>query len=132
MRGAVEEARRLLPELQPTTHELLTRVKRWLDHSEAEAAARTTAIRSPGELARVTAAGAVAGAAAQLGDALPALAGPAADLAEQMGRGALRGAAEELGRQARAAARNPAVRVVAGGAAMAGAVAVLLLATRRR
>jgi hypothetical protein len=48
----------------------------------------------------------------------------------------VRGAAEELGRQARAAARNPAVRVVAGGAAVIGAVAgivaVLLLATRRR
>jgi hypothetical protein len=132
MRGAVEEARRLLPELQPTTQELLTRVKLWLDRSEAEAAARTSAIRSPGELAQVTAAGAVAGMAAQLGDALPALAGPAADLAEQVGRGALRGAAEELGRQARAVTRNSAVRVVAGGMAVAVAGAVLLLATRRR
>jgi hypothetical protein len=136
VRGAVEEARRLVPEMRPTTQELLTRVKLWLDRSEAEAAARAKAIHAPGELARVTAAGAVAGAADQLGVALPTLAGPAADLTVHVGRGAVRGAAEELGRQARAAARNPAVRVVAGGAVMAGVVtgvvAVILLATRRR
>jgi hypothetical protein len=136
MRGAVEEARRLVPELRPTTQDLLIRVKCWLDRSEAEAAARAKAIHAPGEIARVTAAGAVAGAADQLGVALPALTRPAADLAEHVGRAAVRGVAEELGRQARAAARNPAFRLVAGGAAvagtMAGILAVLLLATRRR
>jgi hypothetical protein len=135
-RGAFEETRRLVPELRPMTQDLLVHAKQWLDRSQSEAVARTHALRSPGELSRVTAAGAVAGAADQLGVALPALAHPAADLAEHVGRGVVRGAAEELGRQARAAARNPAVRVVAGGTAVTGAVAgivaVLLLATRRR
>jgi hypothetical protein len=136
VRGAIEEARHLVPELRPTTQELLSRVKLWLDRSEAEAVARAHAIRAPGELARVTAAGAVAGATDQLGVALPALAAPASDLAAQVGRGAVRGAVEELGSQARAATRNPAVRAVAGGAALVGAVAgvvaVVLLAARRR
>jgi hypothetical protein len=133
VRGAVEEARRLVPNLQPTTQELLARVNLWLDRSESEAVARAQAIRAPGEMARASAAGAVEGAAGQLGASLPVLAAPAAELAERVGRGAVKGAAEELGRQAIAATRNPAVRLVAGGAAaVAGAAALLLLALRRR
>ncbi len=128
VRGAVEEARRLVPDLQPTTQELIGRVRLWLDRSQAEAAARAQAIRAPGDRARIAAAGAIAGATDQMIAAFPVLAEPAAEFASRVGSGAVRGAAEELGRHARNAARSPVVRgVVAGGAAL-----LLLLAVRRR
>jgi hypothetical protein len=132
VRGALEELRRLVPEMRPMNQELFTRVRQWLDRSESEAAARAHAIRSPGELARVAAAGAIAGVTDQLGVALPALAEPAAEFASRVGRGAVRGAAEELGRQARVAARAPVVRAVLAWSAVCGAAIVVLRAVRRR
>jgi hypothetical protein len=132
VRGTVEELRRLVPEMRPMNQELFARVKLWLDRSESEAAARAHAIRSPGDVARVAAAGAVAGVTDQLSAALPALADPAAEFASRVGRGVVRGAAEELGRQARAAARAPAVRVVAAWVAAWGTALVVLRAVRRR
>jgi hypothetical protein len=132
VRGAVEEMRRLVPEMRPMNQELFARVRLWLDRSESEAAARTRAIQSPGDLADVAAAGAIAGAARQLSAALPALAEPAADFAARVGRGAVRGFAEELGHQARAAARIPAVRAVAAWCAAWGAALVVVRAVRRR
>jgi hypothetical protein len=132
VRGALEETRRLVPEMRPMNEELFARVRLWLDRSEAEAAAREHAIRSPGELARVAAAGAVAGATDQLGVAFPALADPAAEFASRVGRGVVRGAAEELGRQARAAARAPVVRAVMVWGAAWGAALLMLRAVSRR
>jgi hypothetical protein len=138
VQGAIEEFRRLVPYAQPMNEELFARVKAWLDRSETEAAARTQAIHSPGELARTAAQGAVAGVTDQLSAALPVLATPAAEFASRVGRGAVRGVAEELGqqvrelgRQTRRAARSPAGRVVfaCGGAAVA-ALAVLVVARR--
>jgi hypothetical protein len=128
MRGAVEELRRLTPELRPTTQEVLTRVKLWLDRSAAEAAIRARVIREPGDQMRIAAQGAVAGATEQLSVALPQLAEPAAELAARVGRGFVRGTAEELGRQLRLAGRSPLVRAVAAG----GAIVAVLLAARRR
>jgi hypothetical protein len=117
-RGVVEEFRRLVPELQPTTQELLARLRLWLDRSAAEAAARAQAIRAPGDRMRIAAAGAISGATEQLFVALPQLAEPAADFAAQVGRGFVRGTTEEVGRQVRLAARTPLVRAVVAGAAI--------------
>lgn len=128
VRGAVEEFRRLVPDMQPTTKELLGRVKLWLDRSASEAAARAQEIRAPGDRARIATAGAIAGATERLGVALPLLAEPAAEFASRLGRGFVRGAAEEVGRQIQLAARTPLVRAVAAG----GAVVAVLLAVRRR
>jgi hypothetical protein len=128
VRGAVEELRRLVPELQPATQELLARVRRWLDRSALEAEARTQEIRAPGDRARIAAAGAVAGATDQLAVALPELATPATDFAARVGRGFVRGAAEEMGRQVRVAGRSPVVRAVVAG----GAILAVLLAVKRR
>jgi hypothetical protein len=134
VRGAVEEARRLIPDLQPTTQELLGRVKRWLDRSAAEAEERAQVIRAPGDRARVAAAGAVAGAAEQLGAALPGLAAPAAEFASRVGRGFVRGAAEEVACRLEAAARLPLVRAALAGGALAagGAIVAALLGAKRR
>jgi hypothetical protein len=128
LRGAVEEARRLVPEMQPTTHELLARVRLWLERSASEAEARAQEIRAPGDRARIAAAGAIAGATERLAVALPALADPAADFASQVGRGFVRGAAEEVSRQVRLVARSPLARAVAA----AGAVVAVLFAARGR
>lgn len=128
-RGTVTEFRRLVPDLQPMTQELLQRVKLWLDRSASEAAARAAEIRAPGDRARIAAAGAIAGAAEQLGLAMPVLAAPAAELASEVGRGFVRGTAEELGRQVRRLGRSRAAP-----AAILGGCAVLafLLGGRRR
>jgi hypothetical protein len=134
VRGAIEELRRLIPEMQPTTQELLVRVKLWLDRSALEAEERAELIRAPADLARVAAAGAVAGATEQLGTALPRLAGPAAEFASRVGRGFARGIAEEVAGQLELAARTPLVRaLIAGSAVVAGgAVLAALLAASRR
>lgn len=127
-RGAVEEVRRLVPNMQETTQELLGRLKLWLDRSASEAAERAQVIHAPGDRMRIAAAGAVAGAAEQLTVSLPLLAAPVAELASRAGRGFVRGTAEEMGRQIQHAGRSRLVRaVVAGGAALA-----LLLVVRRR
>lgn len=128
IRGALEEYRRLVPEMQPTTQELLARVRLWLEHSATAAEARAQEIRAPGDRARILAAGAIAGAAEQLTDALPRLAEPTAQLASRVGRELLRGTAEELGRQLRSAARSRTVRALGFG----GAIVVALCALRRR
>jgi hypothetical protein len=138
VRGAIEETRRLVPEMRPMNQELFARLKLWLDHSQTESAARTQAIHSPGEIARTAAQGAVAGVTDQLSAALPALATPAAEFASRVGRGAVRGVAEELGQQARelgrrtrVAARSPVGRAVfACGAALTALAAVLVVARR--
>jgi hypothetical protein len=104
--------------MQPTTQELLRRLQLWLDRSEAEATARAHAIQTPGDRARIAAAGAVAGASAQLTASLPTLGEPAAELAGQIGRSVVRGAAEEVGRQVRLASRSSAVRACAAGVAV--------------
>jgi hypothetical protein len=127
VRGAVEELRRLAPELRPTTQEVLVRLKLWLDRSAAEAAARSQVIHSPGDRMRIAAAGATAGAAEELSAVLPQLATPAAEFASSVGRGFVRGAAGELGHQVRLAARSPLLLAMAAG----GAVLALLLAWRR-
>lgn len=127
IRGTILEFRRMVPEMRPTTQDIFARLKQWLDRTAAEASARAQEIRSPGDRARVAAAGAIAGATEQLRLALPALAPPAADFAAQVGRGVVHGAAEELGRQLRAASRP-----LARGAVAAGAALVLVLAVRRR
>jgi hypothetical protein len=135
VRGAVEELRRLQPEMEPTNRELIAHVRRWLERSQVEADERVQALRAPGVIARLAASGAVAGAAEQLRTALPQLAAPAGEFASRVGRDVVRGAAEELGRQVRVAARNPVVRaVVACGAAVvaSGAAVAVLLAVRRR
>jgi hypothetical protein len=135
VRGAVEEMRRLVPDMQPTTRDLLGRLRQWLDHSQAEATERARVLRSPADIARLAAAGAVAGAADQLGVAIPALTAPAAELATRVGRGVVRGAVEEAGNQVRVASRNPVLRAVVacGAAAVAtGAAVAVLLAVRRR
>jgi hypothetical protein len=116
-RGVVEELRRLVPNLQPTTQDILGRARLWLERSESEAVARAHALRAPDELARAAVAGAVAGASEQLSALLPTLAAPAAEVAARIGSGLVRGGAEELARQLRAAARNPAARAVALGIA---------------
>jgi hypothetical protein len=126
--GAVEEFRRLVPELQPTTQELLLRVRAWLDRAAAEHEERARVIRAPGDRMRIAAAGAVAGATEQLGVALPQLGAPAAEFAARVGRGFVRGAADELGRQLQVAGRSPLVRAVLAG----GAIMAALLAVRRR
>jgi hypothetical protein len=128
VRGAVEEVRRLVPDLQPTTQEIFARVNLWLDRSASEAAARAQEIRVPGDRMRIAAAGAVAGATEQLGVALPQLGAPAAEFAARVGRGFVRGAADELGRQLQVAGRSPLVRAVLAG----GAIVAALLAVRRR
>ena len=138
VRGGIEEFRRLVPYAQPMNEELFAHVKAWLDRSETEAAVRTQAVRAPRDVARLAAAGAVAGVTDQLTAALPALAAPAAEFASRVGRGAVRGVAEELGQQARelgrrtrVAARSPAGRVVvACGAALTALAAVLVVARR--
>jgi len=128
MQGAVEELRRLVPEMRPMNQELYRRARQWLERSEEEAAARASAIREPGDRMRIAMAGAVAGATEQLKSTLPALAEPAADLASAIGRGAIRGVAEEVRLQARRAARSPVLRaMLAGGAALA-----IVAASRRR
>ena len=129
VRGAVEEARRLIPEMRPMTQELLQQIKLWLDRSAAEAAERAQVIHAPGDRARIAAGGAVTGVTEQLTVALPRLAEPSAEFASRVGRGFVRGAAEEVGRQARVAARTPAVRAGVAGAA---ALAVLLAVRGRR
>jgi hypothetical protein len=128
MRGAVEEARRLVPEMQSTTQELLARLKLWLDRSASESAARAQELHAPGERARTLAAGAVKGAADQLATSMPDLAAPATDLAAQLGRALVRGTAEELRRQLRLAGRDPRVRAVMAG----GLFLAVLVAVRRR
>ncbi len=128
VRGALEEFRRLTPEMRPMTQELLVRVKQWLDRSSSEAAARAKVINAPGDRMRIAAAGATAGAAEELSIVLPRLAAPAADIASQVGRGFVRGAAEEVRRQARLAGRSPVVRAVVAGCALLA----VLLAVRRR
>jgi len=138
VQGAIEEFRRLVPYAQPMNAELFAHVKAWLDRSQTESAARTQAIHSPGDIARTAAQGAVAGVTDQLSTALPALATPAAEFASRVGRGVVRGAAEELGHQARelgrrtrVAARSPVGRaVLASGAALAALAAVLVVARR--
>ena len=138
VQGAIEEFRRLVPYAQPMNAELFAHVKAWLDRSQTESAARTQAIHSPGDIARTAAQGAVAGVTDQLSTALPALATPAAEFASRVGRGAVRGVAEELGHQARelgrrtrVAARSPVGRaVLASGAALAALAAVLVVARR--
>jgi hypothetical protein len=126
--GVVQEVRRLVPYLQTTNEELVARLQVWLDRTAAESTARAQEIRAPGDRARVAAAGAIAGATDQLVVALPLLANPAAELAAQVGRGLVRGTAEETARQLRRAGRS---RFVLGAAAGAAALAVLV-ATRRR
>jgi hypothetical protein len=128
VRGAVEEFRRLVPEMRPTTQQLLERLKLWLERSASESAERAEVVRAPGDRARIAAAGAVAGATEQLSVTLPLLAGGVAELASQLGRGLVRGAAEEVGRQLQRAGRNPFVLAVAGG----GAIVAVFLAVRRR
>jgi hypothetical protein len=133
VRGAVEELRRLVPDMQPTTAELLARAKRWLDRSAVEAEARAQLIHAPGDRARIAAAGAVAGATEQLGVALPALAGPAAGFAARVGSGFARGVAEEVARQLHSAARTPLARgLLAGGAVVMGGVLLAALVTVKR
>jgi hypothetical protein len=134
VRGAIEAARRLVPDMEPTTRELLGRVRRWLDRSAAEAEERAQVIRAPGDRARIAAAGAVAGATEQLGAALPGLAEPAAEFAAHVGRGLVRGAAEEVASRLEAAARLPAVRTVLAGSALAvgGVIVAALLRVKRR
>jgi hypothetical protein len=128
--GAVEEFRRLVPEMRPMNQELFRRARLWLERTEEEAAARVRAIRDPGDLARVAAAGAIQGATEQLRSTLPALAEPASDVAAAIGRGVVRGAAEEVSLQARRAARSPVLRaVLAGGAALA--IVAVSVARRR-
>jgi hypothetical protein len=129
VRGAVEELRRLVPEMQPTTQELLVRVKQFLERSAAESEERAQVIHAPGDRVRIAAAGAVAGATEQLGVALPQLGAPAAEFAARVGRGFVRGGTEEVGRQIRLAGRSPLVRAVLAGSAI---VAAAVLAVRRR
>lgn len=129
MRGAVEEFRRLVPEMRPTTQALLARLELWLERSASEAALRAAEIQAPGDRMRIAAAGAIAGATEQLSVALPQLAAPAAELASRVGRGLVRGTAEELGRQLRLAGRSPVVRAVGAGGAI---LAVLFAVSRRR
>jgi len=126
--GAVEEARRLRPEMQATTEELLKCLKLWLDRSASEAEARAHVMRAPSDRMRIAAAAVVQGAMEQLSAALPSLDAPTAELASRVGRGFMRGTAEELGRQLQFASRNPFVRALLAG----GAIAVVLIAVRRR
>lgn len=128
VRGAVEEIRRLVPEMQPATQGLLERLKLWLDGSASEAAAHTQEMRAPGDRMRIAAAGAVSGAVEQLSVALPQLGFPAAEFASRVGRGFVRGSAEEVARQLRSAGRSPLLRAVGAGVA----IVAVLLAVRRR
>ena len=128
VRGAVEEFRRLVPEMRPTTQELFQRLKSWLDRSAAESAERAQVIRAPGEQMRIAAEGVVAGAAKELSTALPLLAEPAADFASRVGRGFVRGAAEEVTHQIKLAGRSSVIRALIVG----GAIVALFLAGRRR
>jgi hypothetical protein len=128
VRGTVEEFRRLIPELRPTTREVLERVKTWLERSASEAAARAQEIRAPGDRARIAAAGAISGALEKLSEELPRLAQPAADLAEQVGRALVRGSADELSQRMQRVGRSPLFRMAIAG----GAVLVVLFAARRR
>jgi hypothetical protein len=128
VRGAVEELRRLVPDMQATNQELIARLKLWLDRTSSEASARAQELHAPGEATRTAAAGAIRGATEQLTAALPVLAVPAAEFASKFGHALVQGTAEELGRQLRLASRRPLVRA-------AGAVAVVLavlVAVRRR
>jgi hypothetical protein len=129
VRGAVEELRRLVPEMQPTTQELLLRMKQFLERSAAESEERARLIHAPGDRVRIAAVAAVAGATEQLGVALPQLAAPTAEFAARVGRGFVRGSTEEVGRQLRLAGRSPLVRAVLAGGAI---VAAVLLAVRSR
>jgi hypothetical protein len=128
VRGAVEEARRLKPEMEPATEELLNYLKVWLDRAASEAAERTHLIHAPGDRLRIAAASVIAGAMQQLSAALPSLDAPAAEFASYVGRGFVRGTAEELGRQLQIVRRNPFARALLAG----GAIAVVVLAVRRR
>jgi hypothetical protein len=130
VRGAVEEARLLRPEMQQTTEELLKALKLWLHRAAAEAEERAHVIRAPSDRLRIATTGVIAGAMEQLTTALPSLTAPTAELASSVGRGFVRGTAEELGRQLEAARRNPLVRALLAGGV--GLIAVVLLAGRRR
>jgi hypothetical protein len=130
VRGAVEELRRLVPEMRPMNQQLLRAVTSWLERTSSESAVRAEEIRVPGSRARVKAAGAIAGAVEQLNAALPALAAPAAEFASLVGRGVMRGASEELGRQLRLV-RAPRVRKAVTATAVV-LVVLVLAATRRR
>jgi hypothetical protein len=127
IRGTIQEFRRMVPELRPMTQELLVQLRAWLERAAVESSARAELIRAPGDRARVAAVGAVAGALEQLLAVLPALGPPAATVAEEVGRGLVRGSTQELGRSLRAMARSPVFRVVA-----CGAIAVLVLLRVRR
>lgn len=128
VRGAVEEMRALVPDMEPTTKELLGRIRLWLEDSASEAVARAQQIRAPGDRARIAAAGAIAGALEQLQVSLPLLVEPAGELAAQIGRGLVRGTVEEIGRGVRRLERTPLFRW----AVMGGVFALVLLAGRRR
>jgi hypothetical protein len=128
LRGAVEEARRLIPDMQPTTRDLLIRLRLLLERTAAERAERTEGIRALGDRSRLIAAGALDGAMEQLAVHLPQLAVSSGEVASRVGNGIVRGAAEELGRQLRVAGRSPLVRTIAVG----GAIVAVLLAVRRR
>jgi hypothetical protein len=128
VRGAVEEFRRLVPELQPATKEVLARVKVFLERSTLEAELRAQEIRAPGERMRIAAASAVAGATGQLSTSLPILAEPAADAALRVGRALVQGTAVEVRRQVQLALRHPLLRALLVG----GAGAAVLLVMRRR
>jgi len=130
VRGAIEELRRLVPEMRSTNQELLARLKLWLDRSISEAAAREEEAHEPGGRAQSLAAGAIRGATDQLATAIPELTVPATAFAAQLGRAAVQGTAEELGRQVRRAGRSPVVWAM--GAATIGAAVALLAVVRRR
>ena len=130
VRGAIEEFRRLVPEMRPTSLELFGRLQHWLERSAADSAARMQWLRDPGDLSRIAVAAAVASAAEQLGVALPKLAAPAEELASRAGRGFVRGTAEEVGRQLRSAGvHEPGDRSQLAIAGVVAGAAELLSAT---
>jgi hypothetical protein len=126
--GAVEEARRLRPEMQLATEELFKYLKLWLDRAASEAEERAHLIRAPSDRLRIAAAAVVAGAMEQASAALPSMDAPMAELASSVGHGFVRGIGEELGRQLQLARHNPIGRALLA----VGAIAVVLLAVRRR
>jgi hypothetical protein len=126
--GAVEETRRLRPEMQLATEELFKYLKLWLDRAAAEAEERAHLIRAPSERLRIAAAAVVAGAMEQVTAALPSMDAPTAELASSVGRGFVRGIGEEVGRQLQLARQNPIARALLAG----GAIAAVFLAVRRR
>ena len=133
VRGTLEELRRLIPDIEPTTQNLLTRIQSLLEGSAHEHEERAEGLRLPGDRARLAAAGAVAGAMEQLGANLPLLEAPARDVASGVGTGIVRGASEELRRQLRGAGRSPLVwAVVAAGAIVSLSVSLSVLLAARR